>query len=277
MIRIVPFILAAVIAAPATRSSSDVNDLYLEIVAHRSLAVFKLPPAGLTELKALADKVGAKSESKSVPEVSEAFMTTLTDLRAAYIKGDETRIDALEAQLDKLLDEEDAPELDDDVPVKDAAREKAADAVKLLRPAAVVNYLAGRDEIPDALTLVQNALYITVAPSKRPQGADWESEKRAVAEQVGWLVMGVRDSAAAAKVTKDVTQLLDEAYKLDAATRRTQRGALTTKAKKIISHADPLIQLRHVLEYDMAELLSNPRLSAACEARMPPQKQPKKK
>ena len=63
-------------------------------------------------------------------------------------------------------------------------------------------------------------------------------------------------------------KLLDRAYALSNEELVKQQADLRSAITKITGKATPLDVIRHVMEQDLAEMLSNPRLLPAVEARL---------
>ena len=72
------------------------------------------------------------------------------------------------------------------------------------------------------------------------------------------------------KIGEQAAKLLDQAFPLSNADLKKQGrpgGGIRRALADLIHQASPTDPLKHVLEQDMAELLSNPRLVPAIEAR----------
>src|SRR5204863_5742850 len=97
--------------------------------------------------------------------------------------------------------------------------------------------------------------------------AEFASLKSEAAEQTAMLISGL-DASAGEVMSKKVSALLDEARALDESEFKSKRAAMEQTAKQIVGHPDPMQSLRHWMEREMADLLSNPQLPAALEARL---------
>jgi hypothetical protein len=103
--------------------------------------------------------------------------------------------------------------------------------------------------------------------SRKMTGDEWDDSRDATAEAVGWLVAGLDDDASA-KVLDKAKELLERSHLLSDADFMTQREELDAAAKKLVGNLSAMEVLRRVVEHGLAELLSNPRLGAAVEARL---------
>ena len=95
----------------------------------------------------------------------------------------------------------------------------------------------------------------------------WKAAREAVAEEVSRGVAGL-DSDKAGQLNDKVVQLLIHARALKDEDFKTERPELEKMARAIVGNVTSLDVLRHVLAQDLAELLSNPRLVAAIDARL---------
>jgi hypothetical protein len=80
---------------------------------------------------------------------------------------------------------------------------------------------------------------------------------------------------AEAVVRDRVTALLDRAHRLKDEAFKEKREELDKEVDRIVGKLGPTDVHRHFLERTLAELLSNPRLAAAVEARLRQGKQDK--
>jgi hypothetical protein len=251
--------------APAGGAKTPpLNDLSLEVAALQTLYALNLTPRQLEKLRKIAADTTDRQQSRQTPKASPKFRKGLTELRDALVKAEEdSRIDDLVKKLDDLRSSE-KPELDDGVDVTDEARERAADALRLLAPSQVASYVAGMaDEISDPLDLLLNAL----ERARTVEGNEWRELREGVSEEVGRLVGGV-NAEQAQSVADRVTQLLIVVRGLKEPEYKKQRAEQEKTARQIVGNAGPFEVLRHVMEQSLAELLSNPRLPQALDARL---------
>lgn len=199
--------------------------------------------------------------------VSAKYLATLESLRQALLHDNgpdaKEQIDELRDELESIREDE-AVELDDRVSIVDAARVKTAEVMKFVRPGQVVQYLtAYQDEIPDPVTALVDA-------ADESRGAD-DGKFNALAERtardIGFLVIGL-DTAKAAPVEDRVRQWLSQNRALSDAEFKLARPELEKAAKAAIGDFDSFDILRHWIERDVAELLSNPQTTAMIDERI---------
>ncbi len=95
----------------------------------------------------------------------------------------------------------------------------------------------------------------------------WKEFRGNFGDEIGRLVAGV-DSDKSEKISDEVVQLLIVARSLKDADFKTQRPDLEKSAAKIVGDLGPFQVLQNVMENVMATLLSNPRVTAAIDARL---------
>jgi hypothetical protein len=240
----------------------DLNHLNLEVMALEMLYQFRLTPAQLEHLARLVPATALGLPPPREVAVSPEFARALGEMHAALIDNDDDRIAEASARLDKLRDKE-TPDFDD-VEISEGARKRTPEFFRTLRAPQVASYLTDyADEFPDPLEKVQGAF----DDVRKIPGREWEEERDEVAGQVGWLVAGL-DSKAEEKVTRQVTELLNRVHGLKDDEYKAQRAELEKEAQAIVGEVGPTDVIRHFVERSLAELLSNPRIGAAVEARL---------
>jgi len=252
-----------VVAGPIPAPPADANDLGMEVNALQTIHQLELTAGQLQTLAALAKGVGAKDQKRDPGKVSAAGRKVFLDLREAYARNDAAKIDSAVEKLDALY-EKDAPDLDDAVTIADASRRKVADLVRVLTAKQVAGHLAAFADDWEGPT---ERLLDVIKTGRKLPGADWVALKEATAEEVAWLLAGCDDEAYA-DVKARSAALLDRARGLSDAELQSQLPKLELAAEKLASRAGPVEVLKHALERDLAELLSNPRLLPAIEARL---------
>jgi hypothetical protein len=246
------------------RSREDVNFVAMEVAVQQTLHQLAATPTQLEALAKLVKDVDIKEVKRTPAKVSDKYCQTLLDLRDAYRKGEDSgRIDELTDALDDLKESE-KPELDDAVEICDDARRLAPQALRLFSARQTAAFLAlYGDSLPDPAADLRSAL--EKAPGATEE--DWKEVRDETAETVGWLVAGL-DSARARRLSAKVGTLLDRAHNLKPEAFKEQRAELEKAAREVLDGIGPVEVLRHVLERDLAELLSNPQLPAALQARL---------
>jgi hypothetical protein len=119
------------------------------------------------------------------------------------------------------------------------------------------------DEIPEPVECLLEAL----GKVRDVDPKEWKHLRETISEEVGRGVAGL-DVEKASQVGDKVIQLLIHSRALKAEEFKSERPELEKAARAIVGNLSPLDVLRHALVQDLAELLSNPRLVAAVDARL---------
>jgi hypothetical protein len=248
------------VAKPAATS---IYDLYQEVQVLLTLHYLKMTPEQMQALRKVARETAGPARARDNAKVSDEYREVLTDLRNALVDAnDDQRIEDLEDKLDEL-DASEKPGLDD-VEVTAAARKRVPEVLRQMKLAQLVAYLAYVDEdVVDPLDRLLDALESV----RGLKPAEWKEKRDEVAEEVAWLVAGV-DADRADRVNDQVVALLSKARGLGDAEFKAGRADLTKEARKIRGDVSPGRVLQHVVERAVAEMLSNPRLMAALDARL---------
>jgi hypothetical protein len=192
----------------------------------------------------------------------------LTDLRAAFIVNHEPRNRELSDQLEELSNDE-QPELDDAIEVTEPARNNTHRLLLYFDANRTVPYLAAYGkEFPDPFMLILSSIG-AAAKSKKPSDEDWPEMRDFLIKEVSWQVGGL-NLKKQQQIGAQVADFLDMANKLSDAELKKggmPGGKLKAPLGKIVNVADCCAIIRNVLEQDLAELLSNPRLLEARKAR----------
>jgi hypothetical protein len=250
---------------PEKNRPPSLNLLSMEVAALQTLHEFRFTDDQLVALRKVAKETASEVGARQAGKASKEFQDTLAELREALIDGlDSERIDELQEQLDSLHESE-QPELDDEVEVTEAARQRAPEIFRLLRARQVAVYVAIHDEeFDDPYTRVVE----TLGMARGLGDKEWKVLRESIAEEVGWMTAGLNTDKAT-RTGEQVVQLLIQARTLKDEEFKKQRPELEKMARKIIGDIGPLEVMRHGVEKALAELLSNPRLSAALDARLP--------
>jgi hypothetical protein len=253
----------------------DVNDLSMEVAALRTMYLLKASPdQGLPDrnqfnaLAFLSRKTAEPHRDRDEAQVSKNYRKVLTDLRAAFIVNHEARIRELSDQLDEVTKDE-KPELDDGIEITDAARGVTHRFLLYFDANRTVPYLAAYGkEFPDPFMLLLTSIG-AAARSKKPSEDEWPTLRDFVIKEVSWQVGGL-SLKKQQQVGEQVAAFLDKANQLSEA--ELKKGGLPGSKMKheigvIVNVVDCTDIMRNVLQQDLAELLSNPRLPAARKAR----------
>ena len=85
----------------------------------------------------------------------------------------------------------------------------------------------------------------------------WQTARDKVAEEVGWLVCGFEGDKAS-KIAEQVSAYLDQKH-----SGQAKPGNREAEIRKLIGKPGPVVLLKNVMEHNLAELLSNPRVEQA--------------
>ncbi|HWG43016.1 MAG TPA: hypothetical protein VN688_09535 [Gemmataceae bacterium] len=261
-----PVVLAAdKPSAPPERvkaDNQDLNQLNLEVTALETLNQFKLTRPQLQHLAKLAPMTAPKAAASRPTKVSAEYQKALKDLREALLEDNEVRTADLTLALEELRDKEN-PEFED-VEITDEARRHTAEFLRSLSARQIMGYLTDfADEFPDPREKMTDA-FDAIRKLPAPEQEELRDE---VAGQVGWLVAGL-DTAAERKVHDRVTALINRVRRLKDDEYTAQQAELDRAVQGIMGNVGPVEVVRHFTERSLAELLSNPRLSAAVAARL---------
>ncbi len=251
-----------VISAPP----GDVNALSMEVAVLRTLFLLKASPHHLERIKTQFKEGVMKPRKREAADVSPEYKKALIDLRAALIAGDEDKVNELSDRLEELA-KDDEPDIDDAVDISDESRKLAPKLLPSFDANLVVGYLAsyGKD-FPVPYRMMFRAMRLD-GKGKKASPEQWKEIRTAVANDVAWSVAGL-DLKEQAKVRDEALKLLDRAHGLSNEDLLKQQAELRSAISKITGKASPLDVIKHVLEQDLAEMLSNPRLVPAVEARL---------
>jgi len=263
-----------------TPAPQDVNDLSMEVNALRTLYLLRgadpdsavgiqNPDIRLQVFKNYAD-CAQKKEKRTQAKVSDAYRKVLVELRGALIAEDVEQIEELDKKLQDMRKDED-PDIDDRVEITDEARKRTADIVRRRCTAdQVIIYLAsyGKD-LPNPRTLIVTAMRVKEKGpvAKKPTPEEWKEIRAFTIRETTWMLGGLNIDKGD-QVGMRVGELLDKAYAMSEEELKKNAFDLRTESRLITEKVGPTDLLKHVIEQDMAELLSNPRLIPAAEARL---------
>jgi hypothetical protein len=250
---------------PKKSNKLSVQELNQEVVALQNLHDLDLSPTQLERLRTIAKETAAKAPPGGQVKVSEQFRKTLTELREALIDAsDDERIAELTGRLDELREAE-KPEFPDDGEITEEAQQRAPEVLRLLTAKQAAAYIgAVAEEIKDPLELLLEALDQVRQMKNHKKVKEYRDQ---VAEEVGRLVGGL-DSEKAGKINDQVVQWLIVVRSLKEDEFKTQRPDLEKRARDIVGTVGPTEVIRNFLEHSLADVLSNPRLVAAINARL---------
>jgi hypothetical protein len=258
----------------------DVNDLSMEVAALRTMYLLKASPDqapdlpdrnqfnGIFYLAKFPKPTAEPPRDRNEAKVSKNYRKVLNDLRAAFIMNHEARIRELSDQLEEITKDE-KPELDDAIEVTEPARKNTHQLLLYFDANRTVPYLAAYGkEFPDPFMLILTSIG-SAAKSTKPSAEEWPAVRDFVIKEVSWQVGGLNPKKQQ-QIGAQVTEFLDMASKLSETELKKgglPGGKLKGQIGKIVNVADCADIIRNVLQQDLAELLSNPRLLAVRQAR----------
>jgi len=245
-----------------TLFAEDVADaetikLEQEVDALSALNDLNLSPEQLSALKGMiSDTAGTLSDPPT--RISAEYKAALKELRTALLSKDQNKIDNAEDKTSDLEDKQD-PDSDADVDQSEPAKQKAATLLRMLSPKQVANYIGeNSDDVDDPAQLLLDAVHHACGMSDD----DFDSLQDDTSERIGILFGGAHPAKPPAVVGK-VTRLLARVHHLSADEYKSQQSTLEDEARQLVGEADPIPCLRHWMENEMADLLSNPQLGQA--------------
>jgi hypothetical protein len=249
---------------PAEGDKLSANNLSMEALALKALYQFQLTPEQMKTLRPLAEKTAGNNAGREESMASARFKRALQFLRDALADAaDDEAIAAAEEKL-KTIGAAENPELDDDFELTDEARLRTSEILHLLKAQQVAAWIArNADEITDPRELLLTQ--VTKAPSLT--GEEFTGLREAVAEDMGRLLAGIQTKKAE-HIHDRVFALLTRAHDLSADEVALKGPELQKEAEEIVGRISAIEVIRHVLDLAVAQLLSNPRLGAALDARL---------
>jgi hypothetical protein len=233
------------------------------VSALQMLHQFQFTPAQREKIRACAKECAETDRRREAGQASKEFREKLQELHKALVfSTDVDLIDQLSDELDDLRNEE-KPDLEDDVKITKEARKHAPAILRLLKANQYAAYSALLIDLVDPIDLLTESF----AKMREFKRAEWRVQRKKIAAEIGRLVGGV-DAAKEDEVNKAVAALLTRAHKLNAREFEEQRAELDKAARQIIGAISPADIVRNEIEYSIAELLSNARLTAALAARL---------
>jgi hypothetical protein len=282
--------LPAVSAPP-----EDTNDLSMEVNALRTLFLLRHTDtadddgtqtvganASIARLNALKKNfadLAKKTADRDAADCSEAYRDLLIKLRAALLVEDEDQAEVFDRKL-KALQEEELPDLDDEVAITDGARQKVTEFIgKYVSADQIVNFLHGYGKgLPNPRGLLLSAMRVrSQGNGPKLSGDDWKKTREFTIREVSLQLGGVNEKKTG-EYSPKIADLLDQSYKLSETERNGKEAQkLREEAMLMAEKTYPTKLLANIVERDLAEFLSNPRMVSAVEARLDYLKSPKKR
>ena len=246
-------------AAPKTIT---LNTLSMEVNALQALSQFQLDKDQLERLQKFGEEAAQKERTRQPAKASKEYRDKLVALRKALQDAkDGDLIQKLNEEVNTLHEKE-KPTLDDRVDITEAARKRAAEAYRLLKPGQVAAYL-GRiaENVADPLDHLLDAM----KDVREMKDDEWKAQGSEIADDISRIAVGL-DAVKAKRVSEQVSALLARARGLSKVEFQKQQGELEKAARKIVGDIPAEVLLRNQVELDLATLISNPRLPQASRA-----------
>ena len=250
-------------AADPRPKGPPLSAVHLEVAALETLYRFQLTAQQMEALRRMAPDTLPKEKQREPGKGSDQLRRLLLDYREALIRGDEDRIIKLQEQVDDLLE---APQtdLDDEIEITSAARRVTAEVMKTINPRQLAAFLnALPEELPDPLERLLEALDL----AGTAKDAEWKVLVEEIVDELSWQLGGV-DAERSRFVGERIAQFLKLVRSLGPTQLGKQRAELEQAARQSVGTVPAAAVLHNVAEHALAELLSNPRLLAALDARM---------
>jgi hypothetical protein len=259
---IIAMFLLVISIHPARGQSGSLPDfaqIQLEVDALSTLDDLNLTADQLAALKGMA-KDTAGNLSKVPTPITAEYQDALKALKGALLGKDDDKIDSAEDKVSDLAEKQDddsAP----DVVQSEAAKSKAAGLVKLLSVKQVADYIsANSDDIDDPTDLLIGAIH----DCRGLSDADFGDLRDDTSQELAVFAAGPNPGKQPAVVAK-ANALLNRTHKMSDADYSAQQSALEDDARKLVGGMDPIPNLRHWMENEMADLLANPQLLQAID------------
>jgi hypothetical protein len=235
-----------------------VASLELQVDALEKIRDLDLTPDQCVALKKQA--AGAATRPAAHPETAPGYRAALTALRDALAEGDDDKISDARDKVEQIQDEQMMADVGPDIEPTEAACKVAPHVLATLSASQVAGYISEHsDDVPDAWKTMLDAL-----EQARDKPADYAALREEATRQVALLLVGV-DRAAGEPIEQKVGQWLDRAHAMSDEDFKAKRTEVEETARQIVGHPDPFDQVRHWMQREVADLLSNPELGNAID------------
>ncbi len=256
-------------AEPEKRTKKDdaeptLAELSMEVQALRTVYNLRLTPDQMKALAKLAKGAAEPARKRNGGTATDDYRKALAELRDALADArDDDKIADLEDTFSEL-DEKETPEMDDAVEITAPARKHAPEVFKKMKPSQLASYLGF---LAENVVDPEDVLVALLKEVRGLKDDEWKDRRDDLADELGWLLGGVDDKKSK-KFNEAVVALINKVKALSDADYKTRQAALEQEAEKLVAEVGPERVLRNRVEKTLAELLSNPRLGAALEARL---------
>ena len=241
----------------AAEADADTVKLEMEVDALTALNDLHLTAEQTTTLKGMITDTAGKLSDPPTP-ITADHKAALEAARTALLGKDQKKIEDADDKLDAFQDKADS-DSDPDVDQSEPAKEKAANFLKILSPAQVANYISQNSEdVHDPVQVLLDAVH----HARGQSDDDFEALEDDASEDIRNLHAGPHPEKPIQIVAK-VKHLLERVHHMSADDYKSQQAALEDEARQVVGTSDPVACLRHWLENEFADLLSNPQLGLA--------------
>jgi hypothetical protein len=242
----------------------SLNSLSMEVSALQILYRFNFTKAQMDKLQQLSVGTVQKEQKRKPGNASKDYRAKLQALNKALADAkDDDRIGKLTRELEIMGDKEN-PSFDDGVEITDAARKRAADAFRLLKPSQLALYIA---QVADNVSDPEEWLVASLEEVRALNDEEWQDRRDEIAADISRAVVGL-DPAKSKLVSDQVSALLARARTVSRAEFPKRQVDFKKAARKIVGDLAAMDVVRHQVEVELAALLSNPRLPQALRARL---------
>jgi hypothetical protein len=249
-------------AKAAPKKTITLNTLSMEVNALQALGQFQLDKGQLERIQKFGEESAQKERTRQPAKASKEYRDKMVALRKALQDAkDGDLIEKLNDEVDALHEKE-KPTLDDRVDITDAARKRATEAYRLLKPGQIAAYL-GRiaESVADPLDRLLDA----TEDVREMKDDEWKAQGNEIADDISRIAVGL-DAVRSKRVSEQVSAFLARARGLSKVEFQKQQGELEKAARKIVGDIPAEVLLRNQVELDLATLISNPRLPQASRA-----------
>lgn len=244
--------------------SLSANELNLRILALQAIHDLDLNADQLNFFKLVASHTAGAPASRPGGKANEKLRAAMVELHDALVANDADRVAEAKSAVEDATDEDDSADFDDTISPTPNAAPHVDEVIKLLRSSQIAAYIGEHaDAIGDPVELLIDGL----DKARADADDDWESDRDDIVHDVAALAVGFRDDKGANKLKGRVRDYLNKARKMSQADFDAHRADLEKDAQKAVGENHPMDCIRHWLETQVAELLSNPQLPAALAER----------
>jgi hypothetical protein len=246
----------------AADPKTSLSNLSLEVAALQTLHRFQATPQQMEAMRKLAGDTMSK-DARQAGKGSAKLRQTLTDLRDALVRDEQEKIDSLEEKLDEVLDADDT-DVEDEVEITAGARRRVNEVLSIMSPRQIQAFLNDPgEELPDPLERLLTAMRV----AGKLKESDWKLLCDDIVQDLSWQLGGI-DIERNKWVGKRVEGFLGNLRSLKESERKKQQAELEKSAREFVANVPPTQIIHNFAQHSLAELLSNPRLTAALDARM---------